>query len=142
RDGLRKGVARGVLAAICSDHQPHEPDAKSQPFSATEPGISGLDTLLGLGLRLVEEDVLALPALIERLSTGPARVLGLPLGQLGVGAPADVCVFDLGRRWTLTADTMLSRGHNSPFLGSELFGRVNYTILQGRVAIQSEMSMR
>lgn len=137
REGLRAGLASGVIGAICSDHQPHEPDAKEAPFGDTLPGISGLDTLLALGLRLAEEGVLSLPAVIERLTAGPARILGLALGQLGPGAIADVCVFDPEQVWRLDARTMVSRGHNSPFLGQELRGRVTCALLAGKIVYQA-----
>jgi dihydroorotase len=137
RDALRAGLANGVLDALCSDHQPHEPDAKQAPFGDTEPGVSGLDTLLALGLRLARDGMLPLPTLIERLSGGPARILGLDGGHLGVGAPADVCVFDPDADWPVTADTLRSRGQNSPFIGWELQGRVTHTLLEGRVVYQA-----
>ena len=132
RDTLRLACASGVISAICSDHQPHEPDAKLAPFCETEPGISGLETLLPLGLRLVHEDVLDLPTLVSRLSWQPACILGQPYGTLQVGARADVCIFDLHRRWTLDATRLVSRGHNTPFHGWELQGRVIHTIMEGR----------
>lgn len=132
RDALRAGLAGGAVGALCSDHQPHEPDAKQAPFGDTAPGISGLDTLLALGLRLVQENVLPLPTLIERLTWGPARILGLDRGHLGVGAAADLCVFDPVAAWRVTADTLHSHGQNSPFLGWELQGRVTQTLLDGR----------
>jgi len=137
RDALRAGLANGALDALCSDHQPHEPDAKQAPFGDTEPGVSGLDTLLALGLRLARDGMLPLPTLIERLSGGPARILGLDGGHLGVGAPADVCVFDPDADWPVTADTLRSRGQNSPFIGWELQGRVTHTLLEGRVVYQA-----
>ena len=64
RDALRAGLASGALSVLCSDHQPHEPDAKQAPFGDTEPGVSGLDTLLALGLRLVRDGSLPLPTLL------------------------------------------------------------------------------
>lgn len=137
KQGLRQGVAAGAIAAICSDHQPHEPDAKQAPFSDTAPGISGLDTLLALGLRLVEEDLLPLSTLIERLTANPARILGLDMGHLGIGAIADICIFDPDQAWSLETSNMISRGHNSPFLGWTLQGRVCYTLLAGQVIYQA-----
>jgi dihydroorotase len=137
RDALRAGLGKGVLGALCSDHQPHEPDAKQAPFGDTEPGISGLDTLLALSLRLVLDDLLPLPVLIERLTWGPARILGLDSGHLGVGAPADVCVFDPEAEWWVKPDRLRSRGQNSPFLGWELRGRVTHTLLEGRLVYEA-----
>ncbi len=133
REALRAAVADGSLQAICSDHQPHEPDAKQVPFVSAEPGISGLDSLLPLGLRLVEEGLLELSTLLRRLSLEPAGILGLPGGHLQPGAPADLCLLDPEQIWRLDTDTMLSRGKNSPFLGWEFTGRVRQTLLQGRV---------
>ncbi len=133
RDGLRTGLASGVIGALCSDHQPHEADAKQAPFGDTAPGVVGLSTLLALGLRLMRDGVLPLSTLIERLSWGPARILGLDSGHLGIGAVADVCVFDPEAVWSVTPDTLRGRGRNSPFLGWELQGRVTCTLLQGQI---------
>ncbi len=132
RDTLRLACASDVVSAICSDHQPHEPDAKLAPFCATEPGISGLETLLPLGLRLVHEGVLDLSTLLSRLSWQPARILGQPYGTLQIGARADICVFDLHRCWTVDAARLVSRGHNTPFHGWELKGRVLHTLMEGK----------
>ena len=138
RDALRRAVADGTITAICSDHQPHEPDAKERPFPETEPGISGLETLLGLTLRLVDEGVLDLPTAIARVTSGPADILGLPYGRLGVGSPADVCVINLEQRWTLQRDTMISAGHNTPFDGWDFPGTVTTTIFNGRVVYRGQ----
>ncbi len=136
RDGLRAGLAQGVLDAVCSDHQPHEADAKLAPFPATEPGISGLETLLPLMLRLVEEGTLDLPTAIARITVDPARILGIPHGTLAPGAAADVCIFDPRRPWRLDADTLHSRGRNTPFLGWEFTGRVTHTLVGGRIVFE------
>lgn len=138
RDGLRAGLAEGVVDAVCSDHQPHEPDAKQQPFADTEPGISALDTLPALVLRLAEENVLPLSAAIKRLTSGPAQILGrTDIGHLGIGATADVCILDPRRIWRLEKETLASRGHNSPFLGWQFQGRVSHTLLAGRVVYEA-----
>ncbi len=133
RDALRQALADGVIHALCSDHQPHEPDAKADSFAATEPGISTLETLLGLGLTLVNEGVLSLAELVARLSYGPAQVLGLPLGQLTPGSSADVCVFAPDQSAPVDLGHWHSRGRNSPFGGWTLPGQVQYTLLAGRV---------
>ena len=137
RDGLRRALASGVIAAVCSDHQPHEPDAKLAPFSESEPGISALETLLPLVLALAHEKLLDLPGAIARVTQHPADILGLDAGRLGVGATADMCIFDPKARWRLAAEDMVSRGRNSPFLGRELQGRVDYTIIGGRVVYEA-----
>ena len=136
REGLRQWLARGAITAICSDHQPHEADAKLRPFTETEPGISALETLLPLSLRLVEEGVFGIDEMVSRLTWQPARILGIQAGRLGVGQQADVCIFDPEADWVLDRDTMLSRGHNTPFLGWEMKGQVTHTLLSGRVVYE------
>ncbi len=136
RSGLRAAVARGDIEAICSDHQPHEEDAKLAPFPATEAGASALETLLPLTLRLVAEGVLDLPSAIARLTVGPAEILGISAGRLDVGAAADVCVFDPQTRWTVSRATLVSQGCNTPFLGRTLQGRVSWTLLAGRIVFE------
>jgi dihydroorotase len=138
RDALRAAVASGVIGAICSDHQPHEPDAKLAPFPATEPGISAVETLLPLTLALVAAGVLDLPAAIARVTRGPAQILGLPVGRLDPGRSADVCVFDPDAAWVVSPATLLSEGHNTPFIGREVRGRVRWTLLGGRIVFDRE----
>jgi dihydroorotase len=133
RDGLRQAVAKSVIEAITSDHQPHEEDAKASPFPDTEPGISGLETLLPLTIKLVEQGVMDLSNAIARLTCGPARILGLPLGTLTPGKVADICVYDPQQRWFVEADKFLSRGKNTPFQGWEMPCRVTHTLLKGRL---------
>jgi len=136
RERLRAGVRDGVVSAVCSDHQPHESDVKQNPFADTEPGISGLDTLLPLTLRLVEGGVLEFSSAIAALTSQPAAILGIDRGTLSPGAVADVCVFDARSRWILDEASMRSRGHNSPFLGEEMRGRVTCTLLGGEVVFE------
>ncbi|HYQ72825.1 MAG TPA: dihydroorotase [Gammaproteobacteria bacterium] len=138
RQGLRDALRRGTLSAISSDHQPHEPDAKLGPFPATEPGISGLDTLLPLALQLARDEVLPLTDLLHRLTRGPAEILGLPGGTLSAGATADICIFDPDHTWMLDSASMRSNGHNTPFMGWEMKGRTMHTLLEGRLVYSFE----
>ena len=133
RDGLRQALKDGVIQAIASHHQPHEADAKLAPFAATEPGISSVELLLPLALRLVEEGLLDLPTLLARLSSGPARALRLPAGRLAIGAPADLVLFDTQTQ-TLAGAQWLSKGRNCPFIGQQLPGKVRYTLVDGRIS--------
>jgi dihydroorotase len=133
RDALRQGLCNGSIAAICSDHQPHENDAKEAPFPATEPGASTLETLLPLALRLQQSNTLGLSDVIALLTSGPGRIIGSSFGTLTPGSSADVCIFDPDYRWQLNEDTMLSRGHNTPFLNQEMIGLVTHTLLSGHL---------
>ncbi len=137
RDALREGLVRGAVCAISSDHQPHGLDAKLAPFSESAPGISGLETLLPLTLQLVDEGVIDLAQGLAAITGAPARVLGLESGQLGVGAPADICIFDPERHWTLAPDSMVSRGRNTPFLGRRFRGKVTHCLIGGEMVFAS-----
>lgn len=136
KQALRQQLAVGVIDVLCSDHQPHNNSAKQDTFSDTEPGISGLDSLLGLGLKLVQDGELDLMALIARLSWQPAQILNLPQGRLSMGAPADICIFNPDSYRQTHSDTWQSRGKNSPFIGWELPGQVSHTLVDGRVCYQ------
>lgn len=136
KDGLRRGLLDGTVSAICSDHQPHELDAKLAPFCESEAGMSSLDTLLPLALRLVDETDLKLNHVIAQLTQHPAGILGLNVGQLGPGSRADICIFDPEQHWTVSSETLSSQGKNSPFMDWELKGRVSHTLLAGRVVFQ------
>ena len=138
RGGLRDGVGSGTLSAICSDHQPHDRDAKLSPFPATEPGASGLDSLLPLTLKLVQENHLLLQDAIARITSGPASILNLPYGELSVGRAADVCIYDPAANWRLDADRMHSQGKNTPFRGWEMQAQVRYTLLDGEVIYRKD----
>lgn len=133
RAALRAGLADGAIAAVCSDHQPHEADAKLAPFPSTAPGASSIELLLPLMLALVEEGALALPAALAALTIQPARILGLEFGTLEPGRCADVCIFDPAAAWVAGPDTLMSRGHNTPFAGRRLRGRVTHTLCGGRL---------
>ena len=133
RDALIQGVADGSIAAICSDHQPHGADAKLAPFSEAAAGIAGLDSLLSLTLKLVEENKLTLHQAISALTCSPANIIGSQVGHLGIDAIADICIYDPALEWNLADKNMKSRGRNSPFLDTTMKGKVIYTILDGEI---------
>ena len=138
KDGLRMSLQQGNVDVLCSDHQPHSADAKLAPFSATEPGISGLETLLPLSLRLVKDKVLDLKTMIEKLTTEPAKILGIDAGTLSVGSSADICIFNPDIQWTVNTNKFVSAGHNTPFADWELQGKVTHTLLDGKLVYQTK----
>jgi len=138
RDGLRECINNGMIDAICSDHQPHEPDAKQAPFPDTAPGLSGLDTLLPLVLRLADERVLSLSDAIKTVTHTPASILGLDCGQLAISSAADLCIFNPAESWFVNTDTLNSRGHNTPFMGWEMHGRATHTLVDGRITFSNQ----
>lgn len=129
--GLRGRLHSPALSAICSDHQPHEPDAKLAPFPATQPGLSSIETLLPLCLELTRQSDLGMADAISLLTHKPASVIGIDAGTLQAGKLADVIVVDPAREWVLTEEEMLSAGKNSPFTGRKLQGKVTRTFVGG-----------
>ncbi len=132
-EALRLGVQSGILSCIVSDHQPHDSDAKLAPFAETEPGISAIETLLPLALKLMDSQNMSLMEVISRLTIEPAKILNIPEGTLSIGQDADICIFDPECYWRVDKDQFLSKGRNTPFHGWELKGQVKYTIKAGEV---------
>lgn len=132
-DALQNAVANGTIDAICSDHQPHDVDAKQAPFASTEAGISSLETLLPLCVRLSQQTSLNLSDVINKITCSPANILGISAGILGIGANADVCIFDANEDWQLSSDSINSHGKNSPFLGWNFQAKVKHTIVNGNL---------
>jgi dihydroorotase len=124
REALRGALVKGVIGAICSDHVPLDADAKVNPFPLTKPGLSGLDTLLPLSLRLVHEGLLSPLQLAARLCTGPATILNVPMPRLAVGETARLTLLDPGVEWTLDAGRLASRSPHTAFTGARFKGRV------------------
>lgn len=132
RDGLRAGLADGTIDAICSDHAPVDDDSKQLPFAEAEPGATGLELLLPLTLKWAREASIPLAAALARITTEPARILGIDAGHLAPGAAADICIVAIDEAWTLTRDALRSQGKNTAFLGLELTGRVRHTLVDGQ----------
>jgi dihydroorotase len=137
RDSIRQGLKDGTIDVIATDHAPHHYDAKEREFDDAPNGIIGLETALGLAItELVKTGLLSVAELVERMSSGPARIFGLPGGTLAPGAPADVTVFDPEAEWTVHPQEFYSRSRNTPFGGRRLTGRATVTIVRGQVAYQ------
>jgi len=141
RDAVVAGLADGTIDAIATDHAPHAPEEKDQEFQYAPPGLIGLETALGLAMtHLVEPGHLTLSQAIERLSSTPARILGLDAhGVLREGAPANVVVFDPAERWTVDPHAFQSKSRNTPFAGHELQGKVRHTFFKGRRTVADGM---
>ncbi|MFP4035518.1 MAG: dihydroorotase [Desulfovermiculus sp.] len=130
---LRQAVREGVIDILVTDHAPHADFEKDAPFAQAPNGISGLDTALSLSWSLVQDQILSLTDLIQLWSSAPAALYGLKTNSFTPGAPADICIFDPEASWTVTAESMASKGKNSPCLGQVLPGRVKALMLQGRL---------
>ena len=144
RDAIRLGLLDGTIDALCSDHTPVDDDEKLLPFGEASPGATGLELLLSLTLKWVDDYAAAQGSGTQRplsralacITSEAARVAGLDAGTLSVGAVADVVLFDTGAHWTVEASALASQGKHTPFLGYNLAGQVQTTIVAGHVAYQ------
>lgn len=134
-------LADGTADAVATDHAPHREVDKAVEFGAAATGISGLETALGVLLAAVDAGRVSLYRMIEALTTGPATVIAgrSRRGSAGLieGAPADLVVFDRSEPWTVTPESLASRGKNTPLLGMDLRGRVLITLAGGRLAYEA-----
>jgi len=133
REALAAGLADGTIDCAVSDHTPVDEDQKLLPFAEAEPGATGLELLLPLTLKWGMERKLTLAQTLARITSEPARVLGVASGRIEPGAPGDLVLFDPNAAWRVTSAALKSQGKNSPFLGMELAGRVRATIVAGNV---------
>ncbi|MBF0336823.1 MAG: dihydroorotase [Nitrospirae bacterium] len=132
-DAIREGLCDGTIDCIATDHAPHHKDDKECEFDVAAFGISGLETALALGLKLVQEGVLSLSALIEKMTVKPSDILRLGKGTLREGAVADVVVVDIDREFTVDMNSLVSKGRNTPFHGWQLRGLCVLTIVGGAI---------
>jgi len=133
KEALIQGIIDGTIDAICSDHQPHDADAKRSPFASTQVGISAVETLLPLTLKLVNEGRLDIQTAVNALCRRPAEILGLNEGSLQIGKPADICIINSEDEWQLTETDMKSRGKNTPFIDWNFIGRCQLSIINGDI---------
>ncbi len=137
RRALVEAVADGTVSVIASDHSPCTVAEKQTEFARAADGIAGLETAfaaLHTGLVLTGE--LPLERLVRAMTSAPAKVLGLALGSLTPGYPADVTVWDLEREWTVDVETFASKGRNNPFHGARLKGRPAAVLVGGRFVVR------
>ena len=132
-EAIKEGLRDGTIDAIASDHAPHSSIEKDVEFEYAANGIIGLETSLPLCLKLVDEGILTIGQLIEKLSVNPANILKIPKGSLKTGCDADITIIDMNKRWTVDADQFRSKGRNCPFNGWELKGKALMTIVGGEV---------
>lgn len=136
RSAVIQGLADGTIDAIATDHAPHAPQEKAQAFEQAPNGVIGLETSLGIGLKLVQEGALSLEKLIAAMSVNPGRLLGVD-NRLEVGRPADITIIDPDDAWTVKAADFQSLSRNTPFEGWRLPGRAALTIVGGRIVFDA-----
>ncbi|RMD57496.1 MAG: dihydroorotase, partial [Nitrospirae bacterium] len=130
-EAIKEGLLDGTIDIIATDHAPHHLEEKTAEFDRAPSGISSLETALALGLRLVDEGLLTIQQLIEKMSLNPSKAFGLPKGTLKKGADADVVIIDREREFVVDTNNFLSMGKNTPFRNWILKGMPLFTISKG-----------
>lgn len=138
RRAIVEAIADGTIDILASDHTPQDVDSKRQPFRLAEPGIVGLETLLPLSLGLVHGGHVTLIDLLARLTAAPAALIGQDVGQMAVGTPADLVLFDPDRPGKIDVEAFRSKSKNAPYDGRPISGRVLRTLVDGRTVFQHD----
>lgn len=129
---LKEGLKDGVMEVISTDHAPHSEEEKKLPIAKAPFGIVGLETAFALTVtHLVLEGYLTPMQMVEKMSTNPARILGVEGGTLREGSVADLVIADMNERYVINPSEFASKGKNTPFAGMEVVGRIEKTMVAG-----------
>ena len=135
---IKEGLRNNTIDIIATDHAPHEGTSKDVEFDIASFGISGIETAFALSLALVREGVLTLPELLRKFTVNPAKLLGIPYGQVAPGKIADLIIFNMDASWKVDRNSFLSKGKNSPFHGWSLKGKNLLTIVDGKIVYKDK----
>ena len=137
RQAIIEGLKEGTIDAIITDHAPHAEDEKNKGLAEAPNGIIGFETALSAEImNLIDTGVLDYLDLVRLTSYQPAQLLKIDRGSIEVGKVADITIFDPNEEYTYTKEMIVSKSKNSPFIGKKLKGRVQYTIVGGRVVYE------
>jgi dihydroorotase len=137
-EALIEGLRDGTIDAIATDHAPHSQVDKECEYGLAAPGISGLETALGLVLTLVHRGEMDLVNLVAKLTEGPAGVLARAPATLRLGTPADIVIFDPEQSWMVDLGAFASKGRNTPVAGQQLKGQIMLTMSRGQIAFRRD----
>ena len=130
---IKKGIRDSTIDIIATDHAPHDITSKEVEFSQACFGIVGLETALSLSLKLIEEKLITLPNLINKMTYKPAQIFNLDKGTLSPGKIADIVIFDPKERYTIDIAKLKSKSTNTPFNGWEVTGKIIHTLVGGKI---------
>jgi dihydroorotase len=138
---VRAGLADGTIDCIATDHAPHAPETKEQPFDEAPPGMLGLETALAVALTHLD---LPIAEVLALLSWRPAAVIGAAdaHGAIAEGRPAHLCIVDPAATWTVEPERLASRSRNTPYAGMTLTGRVRHTVYAGEAVVVDAEAQR
>lgn len=132
RLAIIEALKNDTIEIIATDHAPHAKEEKEKEFTKCPSGITGLETSLGLGVTtLVKGGHLDLMHLLEKMTINPAKLYNLDRGFVKEGSFADIVIFNPDEQWVVKE--FASKSTNTPFIGESLYGKVKYTICEGKV---------
>lgn len=135
-----EALKKGIIDVIATDHAPHTENEKDVEFDYAPFGMVGFETALSLAMTgLIDKNILTWPELVERMSLAPSKILGLNSGTLSAGAEADIVVLNPKKTWVPARENLYSKSKNTPFLGKELKGVVEYTVSKGKIIYRSNL---
>jgi dihydroorotase len=131
---IENAVINGVIDALATDHAPHGEIEKSKGFMDAPFGVTGFETFLASTYtHLVLKKKMPVLNWLNLVTLNPSRILGINRGFIAEGCRADIVIFDPLKSWVINKEFIISKSKNSPFIGMEFFGAVEYTISNGNV---------
>ena len=137
---IKEGLKDGTIDIIATDHAPHDLTDKQVEYQNACFGIVGLETALPLSLKLVDEGIFNLSDAINKLTASPADIFNLNSGNLSLGQPADIVIFNPNLKYKVDISKFHSKSKNSPFDGWEVKGKVLHTLVNGKVVYSATES--
>lgn len=132
-----EGLKDNTIDIIATDHAPHSKEEKAKALKEAPSGIIGLETSLALGVtNLVKKGHLSMIKLLEKMTINPAKFYNLDAGTIEEGKNADIVIFDENEKW-IVPDKFESKANNTPFIGKEVYGKINYTICNGKIVYKN-----
>ncbi len=139
RQAIIEGLRDGTIDCIVTDHAPHSKKDKDVEYDLAPFGISGIETSFAVCYtNLVKTGALTLPDLMKKMSLNPAKILGLEGGELKAGEVADIAIADLDAKYKIDPEKFRSKGHNTPFKGYEVCGKIVETVVDGKTVFKEE----
>ncbi len=128
------GLKDGTLDCIVTDHAPHHKDEKNIEYNLAAFGISGIETSFALSYTyLVKSGAMSVCDLVNKMSFAPADILKLEGGKIAEGGVADIMIADLDKKYVIDSAKFVSKGKNTPFNGTEVYGEIKYTLVDGEI---------
>ena len=138
KNAIIAGLKDGTLDCIVTDHAPHGLKDKQVEYNLAAFGISGIETSFSLSYTyLVKTGIMTLSELTEKTSLNPCKILGLEGGEIKEGAPADLFIADLNKSYKINSSEFVSKGKNTPFNGFKVYGKVEYTLVDGEIKFKA-----